>query len=1341
LSASEQQESLPFELPAVDLERQAVDVWRGFEYQLFQALHAWLRLPENAFLFLEVAEDHATYAETQIEQTQVKDLSENLTLRSEAATGLLESHWRLQEANPTLEVTSVLLTTAKSGKERGVLFPDNKGGLEHWRVVAREGTDVAPLRNFLKTLDLSTDLKNFIQESTDEQFRERLIRPIKWICASEDLETIRQSVLDSLVYLGNERQVPTSESERACDSLLAELRTVILRKEVRKVTKADLLRAFEKATFVSVPRAVADEYLRSAGTSNVLSINASGAAVRDVSRIPLPPRIARRSDLVADMLTLSATKGILWLYGSSGLGKTTLALLMGKTTPEKWLFLDLRECPPLEIQHRILTTAHSLAHGGIRGVIVDDYPVDESRSTLLTLAQLTMEAYLQDVAVVFTTTRKPPPTVVSRLGEENVELRELPYLSEEEVAELVIEAGGDASQWAKVIHLFCHGHPQLIDARIAGLKSRNWPASEILGDVAPIFNSKEVREEKDAIRLRLMKELPERASELLCRLSLATNGFDRSLAMAVADAQVPVSRPGDAFTYLLGPWIEARGEDNYAFSPLVSGCGSSALSATQQSVVRKSIVKNLIERHPFPAEQLGQLLINAFIEKDVNGLLWFAEAMQQYALSDWKMFKLLAREVSFLVAFSITDPLFESNGYISALLRVIQCFVAVETEVSKVPAIFDRMIQECRQIADNQVSAGLLFMAVSRVLMQQGIGLSPKQWLPLVIELPRLLKTCSPMGATFAQAIKEEPYEWSLDQFLFVVQASSLPNIDALANLFDQLNQMKTDSRKYFLSALSRDTRSRRLAVDNAWLNETKKGTLDGSVAAEQYQQLSERARSWGEVDLLIDCLCAQAVMLDEYADRPQDALTLLDESIKDLGADHRLLRRRQVVLVGQGEHEAALQAFPNIEDGYAHDAIDRMYSLRDAGRSASETGKFSEARRYFCEASAAADDASQSLIPMSAGLLADAAFVAFQENDFLNALTLLKQAILKAEKIDPDATGLDKYCLIILGHISAWMLERVEAGPTILELQAGVCSNPNPGEEILQRDAPRPLMLWYQLAILEVKLCINVGALRELRQRTRETGLFALEHLLARSQLIAAIKLLEPDELLRILPNYFAFNALLGKMDVKSVNVMTEPVNLPIAPVMKRQWNEENHRWFLENAVISFSLLAIASEKETAQDTLIDRLANSFTPGTKIANFLTTLTAEVKEFPTENLNVAGAACASVLRKAKVQVTPEQALRLTYYLWGWLQNLDYRSCIENDVARCISSIWQRLISECRCMLINPTSNIPPIESILEGSTTGVERLAALALAAEKATSTSFTSSMREELQEFLETTK
>lgn len=1341
MSASEQHESLPFELPAVDLERQAVDVWRGFEYQLFQALHAWLRLPENAFLFLEVAEDHATYVQTQIEQTQVKDLSETLTLRSEASINLLESHWRLQEANPTIEVTSVLLTTAKSGKERSVSFPDNKGGLEHWRVVAREGTDVTPLRNFLKTLDLSTDLKKFIQESTDEQFRKRLIRPIKWICACEDLETIRQSVLDSLVYLGNERQVPSSESERACDSLLAELRSVILRKEVRKVNKADLLRAFEKATYVSVPRAVADGYLRSAETSNSLAINASSGIVRDVSRIPLPPRVARRTELVADMLTLSATKGILWLYGSSGLGKTTLALLMGKATQEKWIFVDLRECPALEVQLRILATAQSLAQGGVRGVIVDDYPMDNSRSALLSLAQLTMEAHLQDAAVVLTTTRKPPPTVVSRLGEENVEIREIPYLSEDEVAELVTNAGGEASQWAKVIHLFCQGHPQLVDARIAGLKNRNWPPSEILSDIAPIFNSREVKEEKDAIRLRLMKELSESASELLCRLSLATNGFDRSLAMAVAEAQVAVSRPGDAFTYLLGPWIEARGEDSFALSPLVSGCGSSSLSATQQSVVRKCIVRNLIERHPFPAEQLGQLLINAYIEKEVNGLLWFAQAMQQYALSDWKMFRLLAREVSFFVAFSTTDPLFESDEFISALLRAIQCFVSIETDVSKVPAIFDRMVQECRQIADKQVSAGLLFMAVSRVLMKQGIGLSPKQWLPLIIELPKLLNTCGPMGVTLAETIKEEPYEWSLDEFLFVLQASSLPSIDELTNLFDQLNQMEADNRKRLLSALSRDTRSRRLAVDNAWLNETKKGTLDGSVAAGQFQQLSEMAKSWGEGDLLIDCLCAQAVMLDEYADRAQDALSLLDESIKDLGPDHRLLRRRQVVLVGQGEHEAALQAFPSIEDGYAHDAIDRMYSLRDAGRSASETGKFSEARRYFCEASAAADAASQSLIPMSSGLLADAAFVAFQEDDFANALTLLKQAILKAEKIDPDPAGLDKYCLIILGHISAWMLERVEAAPAVLELQAGVCSNPNPNEAILQRDAPTHLMLWYQLAILEVRLCVNVGALLELRQRIGETGLFAMEHLLARSQVIAAIELLEPDQLLRLLPNYFAFNVLLGEMDATSVNVITTPVKLPIAPVKKRQWNEENHLWFLENAVISFSLLAIASDKESAQDTLIDRLANSFAPGTKVANFLTTLTAEVREFPIENPNAVGAACASVLRRAKVQVAPEQALRLTYYSWGWLQKFDYRSSIENDVARCISSIWQRLISECRCMLISPTSNIPPIESILKGSTTGVKRLAALALAAEKATSTSFTPFMREELREFLEKTK
>lgn len=1346
MSSAEPPGSLPFVVPSADVRRQAIDVWRGFEYQLFQALHAWLKLTDDAVLFLEVAEDHATLAGNQIEQTQVKDTkgSGNISLRSDPVVNLIESHWRLREANPAMNIASVLLTTTKPGKESGASFPDGNCGLDYWRVAGRDGTEVAPLRGFLLTLNLSESLNKFVRESTDEQLRSNLIRPIKWICCSDELDTIRQSVLDSLVCLGGQRGVPALESERAADSLIAELKDVILRKDVRKVTRADLFRTFDKATLVSVPRAVAEEgamLSRGLGASSS-SIIASTVGVRNAGRIPLPPRVASRTQLVADMSNRAARRGILWLHGSSGLGKSTLALLMARMNRDQWLFVDLRDCSAQDTQKRLLTAAQIIGTSNVRGIIVDDYAAEASGSTLLSLAQLAMEAYLQDVTVILTSSRVPAPTVVSRLGDERVELCEIPYLSEEDVAVLVVDAGGDAGKWAKVIHAFSgSGHPQLVDAKITGLKSRGWPDSEILTDIAPAWSSKEIRAEKEAVTVRLMKELPDNARELLYRLSLAMNGFDRRLALAIAEAKEAVPRPGEAFKYLHGPWVESRGEDQYALSPLVSSCGSLAISSVQQSAVRKSIVADLIQRRPFPGEQLGQLLVNAFIEQEAAGLIWFAEAMFQYAISDWDTFRRLAQQVSAFSAFSTTQPLFASNDYVSTMLRIVQLFVALETAMDKVPVVFDQTIEECRQLSDKRVSAGLITLCVSKLLIRQGTGLSPARWFPLVQELPQLIKQTGKMEQAFADASKHGMPDWTIDQFLFVVQASSSPSVDALSNLIDQLNRLKGKKRSYYLSALDKDFRGRRLMVDNAWLNQTRLGDLDGSKAAAQYAQIATIAKGWGERDLQIDCICAQAVMLDEYADRSQDAIALLDDAVKSYGPDHRLLRRRQVVLLGQGDHEAALQAFPSVAEGYSHDPIDLIYSFRDAGRSASEIGNLREALKFFREAAAAADRASQPMIPMSAGLLADAAVVALQDKDYGDALGLMKQAILKAEQIGPDPSGVAKYCLIALGHLGALMLECAEAGTQTFDLKAGVCSNPNPDEDILEREAPAPLMLWYQLAILESKLNLDVGGLLELRKRTTESNYFGLEFMLIQAMISAACKSTDIDALLHLLPIYLALNARLGEQGNQSNEDFLKLGSAPIVPIGEQYWSEPKYFPYLGDVLTAFALLMVACDRTSTIDTLVDKLSKHFPSGTKVADLLSRMLADPDGFPTEGLTILGGACVSWLRKAKEKISAERALGLTYYLWVWLRHSSFKRVIENDVAQCMSLIWRRVISECRFMLMSPAVTVPWIESVLDGATTGAERLAALVLASESATASSFNESMRKELREFLDVAK
>lgn len=80
-------------IPEDERSRQAVPSLRGYAYQLYQSLAAWLSLNSDEALLLEVAEDFAILARGALNGTQVKDTaaSGSVTLRSKSVCDALQS--------------------------------------------------------------------------------------------------------------------------------------------------------------------------------------------------------------------------------------------------------------------------------------------------------------------------------------------------------------------------------------------------------------------------------------------------------------------------------------------------------------------------------------------------------------------------------------------------------------------------------------------------------------------------------------------------------------------------------------------------------------------------------------------------------------------------------------------------------------------------------------------------------------------------------------------------------------------------------------------------------------------------------------------------------------------------------------------------------------------------------------------------------------------------------------------------------------------------------------------------------------------------------------------------
>ncbi len=135
-------------LPPEEGLRQAVSALRGYAYQLHRSLAAWIDLPDDATLHLEVAEDYATLSrdpssrEEVLAAVQVKDTRESgaVTLNSQDVLDAVRRLWALQQQNLGRKVRLSFLTTSPIGKERLKPLPDEQCGLEAWTKAARGGT-------------------------------------------------------------------------------------------------------------------------------------------------------------------------------------------------------------------------------------------------------------------------------------------------------------------------------------------------------------------------------------------------------------------------------------------------------------------------------------------------------------------------------------------------------------------------------------------------------------------------------------------------------------------------------------------------------------------------------------------------------------------------------------------------------------------------------------------------------------------------------------------------------------------------------------------------------------------------------------------------------------------------------------------------------------------------------------------------------------------------------------------------------------------------------------------------------------------------------------------------
>lgn len=961
-------------IPEVDLAREAMHAIRGYVYQLYATAQAWARLGPDTTLHVERGGDYMTVAAEALSGTEVKSTegSGAVTLRTSGVVTLLSRFWRLAKANPGRATDMIYLTTSSPGVEQGSPFGRGVPGLDYWRRAAAQAP-LGPLRALLITLDLDPELKAFLAEASDEKVREQLLKPIRFACGAPRLDALDTLVAEALVDVGARFGLAPSDCRDAAPRVVLHLMRLAAQDGERAVTRGQLHDLLELAGTSRVSNAALTEWRK----GQPPAAEPDHGAI-DARELPIEDLVVDRAELLEDFSAHLAAKGVLWLTGASGLGKTGLALQLAARRNGRWWVVEFdAKIASNRVADRLRRARRLTLDPDFGGIILDDLPSGLDPRAAMALRRLARSAQLADGGLVVTTYNPPPPTLAQQLVPSGDPVREAPYFTEADVASYVAREGGDPALWAAPTHVYCGGgQPQFVAARIQGLHRRGWPAADLTERLGMGPLSDDVDAERAAIHARLVRELPDQAKTLLYRLSVPSLGFDRRLALATAAVAPPISLPGEALDILLGPWVERRGQDRMRVSPLVAQSGANALSGAELLAVHAAVSRDLVNRRPLDPRTLDQLMISALIAKDPEALAGLATAV---IMADWEIQRLLADHLLGLRLLTLNKLILPDSPRVSWLVRMAQLKLCARAgPPEQALAVYRRCLVELDGAPDAEADP-FRKAAISAILLMPGNPMSASEWFGLVRGFEGAPVTDAPEASRTPPADDQA-------QMLFLWRANYVASVGELEGVFEVLDRAASEVRAHYLAAFTDPATGLRSLVQPAWVHESNQAGFAPAKIAERYETLQTLVEGWNTPDLVVECLCSRIVLLAEYAGEPHAALALPDAAEHRFPDHPRLQRERTKLLIRSGDHA---QAAPILEKVLTRtvdaDVVERFHILRDLAVSAAKDGDLPLAATRFSEAALTAER-GPTLRDIAAALHADLAVVQLRLGQAMSA-------------------------------------------------------------------------------------------------------------------------------------------------------------------------------------------------------------------------------------------------------------------------------------------------------------------------------------------------------------------
>lgn len=1085
-------------------QRQARDGFRGYAYQAYRTILAWLRARPNEEILCEFGEDIAIVRRDALGEVSEADLEAikhekgTFTLTSETAIKAIDSLILHAAANPRVSLQLRVCTIADRGQERGMNWKYADGGLDLWDRIREERTPpdawMKLLRAFLlRQRKLSQQARKFIANASHSELKDDLVARLFFDTGQQSYSEIQAQIHRDLAALPRPVTDP-DEAEAVVDRLWRSVTARMAAESPKPLTRAELDDLLRRETLAEVDRRTLREILTDLSDlprriSNQLVSRASGSvsprlSIGGETRVwstppPLPDLCSPRTHIIADLRQLLGRATVLWIHGWTGSGKSTVASLLVQALPHDIVWCSLRDLHSFPLMSSIVGLADELSRLDQRRriVVCDDLDADSLSTATTEFRRLVEMARSSHWSVVVTSQQECPSRLRSEIASSVCEFT-VPCFEEGEIKDLVKAAGlikeQDASKWAAYITAMTAGHPLLACARIAHAQQAAWRMSpdDVFKEPRP------VEQVKREARKSLAASIPsDKARELVRRLSVVMGVFSRDFAIRLGSVHVQpyLDEPGSAFDCLVGPWIERVGAGRFALSPMLAGLveadyGNGALpryfAIAAQAWLGERVLSPTQLIHAFSSALVGRnedLLVRLSV--------WLVREDQEAILR-------FAQYIGFISHLCVDDDrsLEKFAVHSRFIFREAQMKVAALNADWTTYTKLDRIVMELLRRARSEplVEDLRLQHFISTCFYSSELPFSERLARALAVVRADVQGSVSER----LKLVRRSRYPLSFAAVAASVTAKSSADLDCWAMA---LHREAPEVTRQVLKGFDAYGDSYSIMLGHVWQNAGRADSPDWEACLRAFDAVRRVGVTAGNASLVAASTRASMIVLDEFLGDPAAAIEFASGTRRE-GWKHPLIDLAEAMArYHAGDASQTLDCVERAEKKIADDQllVERIFALANALRAGSKIG-LKQSSEGIARLMWIAERGLRAIRRLERGtsrkesfgsvarlaFTAELAWLAHLQGDYTGATKDFEEVIRGLEGFPQQSHRLFRSLRLRVGHVVAWLSHGAFTNERLATPFSGLIANfDEPVEELLVKPgAPYP-MLWATLA------------------------------------------------------------------------------------------------------------------------------------------------------------------------------------------------------------------------------------------------------------------------------------